>query len=362
VDAPAVPTLIRDYEKYLVRNTRAPNTLRTYRYASKDFAEHLDRYGVTGPAELGPEHIEGWMDTLLERGLKPGSRGVMAGWLRGFLRWSSLRTDAMQHNLWMTVGKVTIPPRLARPLESYDIRKIISYFNSLASPKPIDLRDKALFLTLFTSGLRISEVLQQRRSDAGRLSIVRQKGSKPRTLELHSTVQQAIQDYLRARVDDDPAMWVSFRSNRPVSQLDPAGVRELFRKVAKRAGVPRFTTHQLRHSTASTLFEQGVPEGVIADYLGHGDLDSVRGYIDTRNRRREAMGAMGRILEGSSGIHEAASELERLAVDLESVMRRVELGQLDLGADDLAAHAAAVIAALRSPRATNGNGRAHQAV
>ncbi len=336
--------------------------MRTYRYASKDFSEHLDRYGVSEPADLGPEHIEGWMDTLIERGLKPGSRGVMAGWLRGFLKWSSLRTDAMQHNLWMTVGTVTIPPRLARPLESDDIRKIISYFNSLASPKPIDLRDKALFLTLFTSGLRISEVLQQRRNDAGRLTVVRQKGSKPRTTEVHPTVRRVIRDYLQTRVDDHPALWITYRTNKPVSQLDPAGARELFRKVARRASVPRFTTHQLRHTTASRLFDEGVPEGVIADYLGHGELESVRGYIDTRNRRREAMVAMGRILERSSGLDEPALDLDRLAADLEAVLRQVRLGQLTVPDDDFVDHAAALVAALRAQRPTAKIGEAVQAV
>lgn len=358
MDSATISTLVRDYERHLVRRTRSPNTLRTYRYASDEFTAHLNRYGVTTPAELGREHIEGWMDSLIDRGLKPGTRGVMAGWLRGFLQWASMRTDTLQPNLWMSVGKVTVPPRLARPLEPGDVRKLIAYFNFMREPKAIDRRDKALFLTLFTTGLRISEVLQQRRRDARRLTVVRQKGSKPRTLEIHPLVQRAVDEYLAARSDDHPALWVTYKSNSPVSELEPAGVRELFRKVAKRAGVPIFTTHQLRHTTASQLFDEGVPEGVIADYLGHGDLDSVRGYIDIRNRRREAMAAMGHILEASSG--KADSMLERLAADLEDLIRGAESGEVGVD-DNIVGHARALAAALRA-RGSADHGGANQAV
>lgn len=347
MDDPTIADLILGYERSLIRNTRAPATLRTYRYASGDFAAHVDRYGVSTPAALGREHIEGWMDSLIDRGLKPGTRGVMAGWLRGFLQWSSQRTDAMQSNLWMSVSTVKIAARLARPLEPSDILKIVTYFNSLKAPKPIDLRDKALFLTLFTTGLRVSEVLQQSRKDAGRLTVIRQKGSKPRTLEIHETVQHAIRDYVQVRVDDHPALWVTYKSNKPVGPLKPPGVREAFHRVATRAGVPVFTTHQLRHTTATRLFDAGVPEGVIADYLGHGDLDSVRGYIDTRNRRREAMVAMGRILQGTYGEGPRTPDLDRLASELDVVADLVRSGELVSPEASLAANAAAVAAALR---------------
>lgn len=347
MDEPSISSLVLDFEKSLVRKNRAPATLRAYRYASDEFLSHLSRYAVTTPSALGREHVEGWLDSLSDRGIKPSTRAILATWLRGFLQWASVRTDAIERNLWMSVSQIKVAPNVARPLDPRDVQKILAYFGSMQAPKLVDVRDKALFLTLLTTGLRVSEVLQQRRQDADRLTVIRQKGAKRRTLEIHDKVQEAISDYVKRRTDDHPALWITFRSNIPTGQLAPPGVREVFRKVAERVGVPRFTTHQLRHTTATLLFDEGVSEGLIADYLGHGNIDSVRGYIDIRNRRREAMSAMGRILEVSYPPDRTTPDLTRLASDLETVARLVESGELAAPDRNFAANAGALAAALR---------------
>ena len=121
MDAPVISDLIRDYEKSLVRKNRAPATLRAYRYASNDFVAHLNRYGVTTPGALGREHVEGWLDSLSDRGIKPSTRGVLATWLRGFRQWCSLRTDSLERNLWMSVSQIKVAPNMARPLDPRDV-------------------------------------------------------------------------------------------------------------------------------------------------------------------------------------------------------------------------------------------------
>jgi integrase len=223
----------------------------------------------------------------------------------------------------MRVEATQVPDLVPQPLSIEDISKILAHFHSIKQPTPFDLRDEALFLCLLTTGARIGEVLQMSRRDANRTSLVRQKGGRNVPITLIAPVREAIARYLAVRHDDHTSLWVRLQRGTSVAALNEAGVRDLFRKAAKRAGVPRFTTHQLRHTAATRLFEMKVPESVIADYLGHGDLDSIRGYVDFSSRRNEAAAVMERMLMEAEG---KIPRLDALAANLELVVAGLDQG------------------------------------
>lgn len=287
--------------------------------ALDDFTSWAEKHGVTKAESLAREHIEGWQYSLAHN--KPGTRSLYGTALRQCLKWAAEHERPVTVNLYARVEATQVPERVPRPLPIEDVSKILAYFRSIQHPTPIDLRDRALFLCLLTTGARISEVLQMTRRDANRTSLVRQKGGKNVPITLIASVREAIAQYMAARTDDHPSLWVILGYGKPIGPLNDPGVRELFRKTASRAGVPRFTTHQLRHTAATRLFEMKVPESVIADYLGHGDLDSIRGYVDFSSRRNEAASVMERMLMEAEG---TIPRLDALAADLDLVVARLD--------------------------------------
>jgi site-specific recombinase XerD len=260
-DTLTVRQLVEEYDRYLVRRNRSPKTRQTYGMALDDFASYAEKHGAFDASSLAREHIEGWQYSLAHR--NPRTRSLYGTALRQCLKWAAEHERPVTANLYMRVEATQVPDLVPHPLPMDDISKILAYFRSIQHPTPIDLRDRALFLCLVTTGARIGELLQMTRRDANRTSLVRQKGGKNVPITLIAPVRDAIAGYIAARRDDQPSLWVNLQRGKPVTPLNEAGVRELFRKTAQRAGVPRFTTHQLRHTAATRLFEMKVPESVI---------------------------------------------------------------------------------------------------
>jgi site-specific recombinase XerD len=319
--------LVADYDRYLVRRNRSPATRRTYRLALHDFLSYAEKHGVVTADELAAEHIQGWQDSLARR-LKPSSRSLAASALSTFLKWAAQQGKPIQPNLYTALDTVHVPDRLPRPLPIEDVTKVLAYFASIDEPSPLDLRDRALFLCLLSTGARVNEVLQLTRRDVNRTSIVIQKGARPITMSLLKPVRDAISRYVETRQDDMPRLWVTMTPGITPRPLADSGVREIFRRVAKAADVPKFTTHQLRHTAATLLFEAKVPESLISQYLGHANLDAIRGYVDMRSRRREAMDTMERVLAMAEAPGTPMSSLDDLAARLDLVISSIEDGSL----------------------------------
>jgi len=127
---------------------------------------------------------------------------------------------------------------------------------------------------------------------------VRQKGGSEKRLMAPPAAMEMLHDYLKARADDSPWAWISHRSNAPLHRLTPAGVREIWHKLARKAGVKYWTTHQLRHTGATELLDAGVPELVIAEHLGHHGLATLHNYSQVRQKQRQqAVDVMERLME-----------------------------------------------------------------
>lgn len=314
-----VRQLVEEYDRYLVRKNRAPKTRETYSLALDDFAAYAEKHGAFEASSLAREHIEGWQYSIAH--LKASTRNVYATGLRQCLKWAAEHERPVTANLYMRVEAAKVPDLVPQPIPMGDVSKILAYFKTIKSPTQTDLRDRALFLCLLTTGARIGEVLQMTRRDANRTSLVRQKGGRNISIALVASVKEAIALYATSRQDSHPLLWVKLIAARPAKPLTEGDVRRLFWKTAELAGVPRFTTHRLRHTAATRLFEMKVPESVIADYLGHGDLDSIRGYVDLSSRRNEAASVMERMLMEAEG---TIPRLDVLAANLDLVVAGID--------------------------------------
>ena len=279
----SLDALLDDYLRALIRQARSPETVRTYRWAISDLIRQVGRRPLTR------ELLEGWQDQLLARGLRPRSRSLMAAAVRSWLKWCAVRRPGqLPADLWMSMETVHQPRARPRPLSPADFDLLLSY---MAPRRPrateIHLRDRSLFLFLVATGARISEALQLRRDSFAADLVVRQKGGSEKILLAPPNVREAIEDYLEVRKDDLPWLWITYAHSVPAGRLSRDAAREIWERLARKVGVARFTTHQLRHTCATLLLDQGVPIDVVAEHLGHHGLGTVQRYAEIRPQRRQ---------------------------------------------------------------------------
>lgn len=180
------------------------------------------------------------------------------------------------------VGSPKVPRRLPQVLTQAQAAGLL---DSIGVDKPLEVRDRALFELVYSSGLRCQEVLDLRLRDVNlgsREVRVKGKGRKVRVIPVGEVALEALERYLgegRPRLLKDPAQYDHVflsRTGRPLSSSDVQ--RRLARYLA-RAGAPRGTSpHTLRHSFATHLLEGGADLRVIQEMLGHSSLRTTQVY------------------------------------------------------------------------------------
>jgi integrase/recombinase XerD len=143
------------------------------------------------------------------------------------------------------------------------------------------LKHRALFLTTYSAGLRVSEVVRLRPSDidSGRMLIrVEQgKGAKDRLTLLSPQLLEELRDYW-LRVRPGPLFLFPGRDGR--SPVRATGIKEAFAKAKRRAGIDKpGGIHMLRHSFATHLLEAGVDLHTLQRLLGHNSIRSTTRYL-----------------------------------------------------------------------------------
>ena len=156
-----------------------------------------------------------------------------------------------------------------------------------------DLRDRALFGTMYYFGLRASEVGLLLREYVNfrtrRIYIPRLKGGVPGEKVMTADCRRLLQNYLQSRRDALPYLFPS-RNNQPISRKR---IDSLFRHYATRAGMPPHKRHAhcLRHSIATHLIDAGQSLEYVQDHLGHRSIQSTGVYAKISDARRERVAA-----------------------------------------------------------------------
>lgn len=281
------------FERALRRQDLSEKTVRSYGIGVKNFFGFLRDQGVDDLHYLTRDHIERWQDAMRERvpPLRAGSRSLYSTAVRQLLRWAAER-DIVDWRLEKSVVGVRTRHKddehVRQPIEPEDLVRLMAY---LGPRRPrmtlIDLRDRALFFVFLETGVRVAEALAMPRTGYEKCR-VRQKGGSHIEIVLTPTVVEFVGDYMRARVDDLPWAWIAIGNNtNQLRQLADSGVREIWRKLCIVVGIPRFTTHQIRHTTLTELRAAGVSEQAQADHAHHADTRTVHKYSHGREAERE---------------------------------------------------------------------------
>ncbi len=274
------------------------NTVRNYRNTLDRLARYLEQHNVQRTQQIDLDVINSyrmWLsehDTLRGDKMSLKAQAYQMVVLRSFLKFM------VKHGaLVLNPDRLELPKTRSRRIEfltDTEINKLIlSVMNDTTIPEVQKKRNQAIILTMFGSGLRLSELLAMKKveinNEDGQLQIDG-KGGKVRTTFLASSSIEAILDYLRHRgSDENPYMFISHGKNKNqhhYKPLTPRMVQMLIKKYANRLGIyKRITPHTFRHSFATKLLMQGGDLRSVQILLGHSNISTTQIYTHISDQR-----------------------------------------------------------------------------
>ena len=142
-----------------------------------------------------------------------------------------------------------------------------------------DIRDLAMIDLLASTGMRVGEMVLLNRQDINfidRECIVFGKGDKERIVYFDARTKLHLEDYLRQRKDNNPALFVSLKA--PYNRLNIGGVEVRLRELGKRLHIPKVHPHKFRRTLATMAIDKGMPIEQLQQLLGHRRIDTTLQY------------------------------------------------------------------------------------
>lgn len=174
----------------------------------------------------------------------------------------------------------------AEVLTEDEIRRLLATFSRRA---PASIRDRALVMLLWRSGLRIGEALALELRDLDlvgsepTLRVRDGKRGKQRTVGVHQEAVLALEQWLATRAKLGLArrrlVFVTISQPDPGRPVGTAAIREMLYRRARKAGLGRVHPHAFRATLAVELAREGVPLPAIRDVLGHANLSQTDAYL-----------------------------------------------------------------------------------
>jgi integrase/recombinase XerC len=234
--------------------------------------------------EMDVRSVRAWVMWRRNNGNTPRSitRGLAA--LKCFMRWC-IQKEIIEYTSILSIKNPKFQKSLPRPISIEDIDRLITSVEIIKKTNWIIKRDEALFVLIYSVGLRVSEALSLKRADfdntSGFLPIYG-KGGKMRTVPLLHKIKKIIEDYLSVSIFPN-AKYLFV--NRFGGKLSPSSVQKLFQDIRKWLGLPETVTpHALRHSCATHLMETSDDLRSIQELLGHSSISSTQVYTDVTQR------------------------------------------------------------------------------
>lgn len=286
-----------------IERNRSRLTLRNYDHYLKRFVDFCaKKYGVTDPEDIDLELMRSYrlfLNRFEENGkpLKMITQNYHLIALRSFFKYLA-RRDIKS----LAAEKIELPKPPSRHVEFLEPADVANLIDSTKQEKDklTRLRDKAILETLFSTGLRISELCNLNKDSINtkrREFSVKGKGDKIRLVFLSDRAIASIEEYLKARDDNSKALFIRHDHKESVEKqmksfsekamgLTPRTVQRIIKKYAKLAGIMKnISPHTLRHSFATDLLSNGADIRAVQELLGHASISTTQIYTHLTNRR-----------------------------------------------------------------------------
>jgi integrase/recombinase XerC len=275
-----------------VERGASPHTLKGYREDLHALAEYLaDEGGKTPwPGSITTNELRGFLSALTEAGYAKSSISRRMASVRSFMKFG-------QREGWAKANpaKALRNPRKSRKLPHFlttdEIGKLLD------APKgntPAAIRDRAILETLYSAGLRVSELVGLNDGDldfAAGIVRIRGKGKRERLAPIGSYAARALKRWLELRVlaeREKKGREAPVFTNKFGTRLTTRSVARMLEKHLKENGLDtRTSPHTLRHSFATHLLDRGADIRSVQELLGHKSLVTTQIYthVSTANLR-----------------------------------------------------------------------------
>ncbi|TQV70766.1 tyrosine recombinase XerC [Exilibacterium tricleocarpae] len=266
------------FQRYLVTERQlSPRTAAAYQRDIDKLRHYCAEQGIERVADIRPFHLHQSLATLHRRGLGGKSLQRWLSGLRSFFEFC-LRRGWLKANPAAGIRA----PKSARTLpKTLDVDQA-GQFVSLPGKRAIDCRDRAVVELMYSSGLRLAELVSLDIADidlADASLRVLGKGNKTRQLPVGKMACRALRDWLRARAElagaGEPALFVSRRGGR----LQPRSVQQRLQQISQRQAMEQpVHPHMLRHSFASHMLESSGDLRAVQELLGHANISTTQVY------------------------------------------------------------------------------------
>ncbi len=275
-------TAIARFLQYLaVERNASDYTVKSYREDLTALANYLtEAHGGHAPAagDINVLDLRGYVSALHESGYAKTSIARRLASMRSFFRFG-------QREGWIETNpaKPLRSPRSNRTLPHFlSSEELEQLFASPPSDEPMGLRDRAILETMYSAGLRVSEVVGLDDEDldfAAGVLRVRGKGRRERLSPVGSFAVKALRHWLPVRNLTEKKGVSPVFVNKYGRRLTTRSVARMLEKYLKQTGLDRRTTpHSLRHSFATHLLDRGADIRSVQELLGHKSLVTTQIY------------------------------------------------------------------------------------
>ncbi|MCT8140241.1 tyrosine-type recombinase/integrase [Anaerobacillus sp. CMMVII] len=253
----------------------SPHTLNAYRLQANLLVRHFQDIN---PQSVTTQGIKDYLASSSE-GLKPSSLAHRVRFIRSFFRW--LHEEG--HITANPAAKIK-EPKVGKRIPKFLTEREIEHLREGCHTT----MEKALFEFMFSTGCRIGEIVSLNKNCINfgdHSAIVRGKGDKEREVYFNIRCDIWLKRYLQERTDQNPAIFVTERSPH---RMSIAQMRYVVKRISSRAGIDKtIYPHQLRHSFATHLLNNGAPLDVIQSLLGHEKSETTRIYAQLSGKLRQ---------------------------------------------------------------------------
>lgn len=255
---------------------RSLKTVENYDRYLVFFAEEMN---ISKTSEIKESVVHDFRMKLNRRNLKKVTQNGYLIALRMFLRY----VDMIGGNA-MSPDTIVLAKTGTREIDVITNDELRRLFKAVEGKRPVDIRDRAIVHVLFSTGLRVSELLSLKRDvDVQTREIsVRGKGDKVRVVFLSDGAVDAINAYRKNRKDMSDMLF----AGRNDKALTARSVERIIARRAREAGIAKkVTPHILRHVFATTLLSNGADIRSVQEMLGHANIATTQVYTHVTNKR-----------------------------------------------------------------------------
>ena len=270
--------LINKYLRYLRDERRySPATIEGYKSDILQFVEFINAINISDCCEVDTLHIRNFAGSRRRRGVSARSLHRCLSAIRGFYNYLQ-REDLVENNPVADVSAPSVEKKLPSLLDVDEINRLLTE----GPQSPLKIRDYAMMELMYSSGLRLAELvnlnLDMIEITQGQVQVLG-KGNKSRYLPIGAEACKALKRWLDARPniaqDDEVAVFVNNRGKR----LSPRAVQQRMAQLGREQGIEKHVhPHMLRHSFASHLLESSGDLRAVQEMLGHADISTTQIY------------------------------------------------------------------------------------